>query len=334
MGMRWLITGGCGFIGTNLIRELMARGGHHVRVIDSLSSGSRQALSSVCEYKEFPLKRVKASENGEVNCELYVGDILDEEAALLLAEGVDIIVHLAANTGVGPSIEDPRQDCLLNVLGTLNYLEAARHAGTKRFVFASSGAPIGEVVPPIHEEIAPHPVSPYGASKLAGEGYCSAYFRTFGIETISLRFSNVYGSGSTHKSSVVAMFIRRAMENLPLIVYGDGDQTRDFIYVEDLVDAIILSAKTQDIGGEIFQIASNSETSINELVSLMRPLLEQAGIDGVAVEYAGKRLGDVRRNFSDVSKAQRLLGWHCRTTLANGLEKTIDWFMSSHEEQS
>ena len=142
---------------------------------------------------------------------------------------------------MGPSVENPRLDMECNVIGTLNMLEGARMHKVKRFIFASSGAPIGECEPPIHEEMAPHPVSPYGASKLAGEGYCSAYFRTFDVETIALRFGNVYGPGSGHKNSVVAKFIRQAMQGETLEIYGDGKQTRDFIYIDDLIQAICLA---------------------------------------------------------------------------------------------
>ena len=228
MGMKWLITGGCGFIGTSLIRNLQNEGGHQVRVLDNLSTGTRDDLALVCDFQEVIEGSIK---DGPEGIELVVGDILDEQLAQTVAQGVDVIVHLAANTGVGPSVEDPRADCNANVLGTFNYLEAARLNGIKRFVFASSGAPAGEVEPPIHEELPPHPVSPYGASKLAGEGYCSAYARSFGVDTVALRFGNVYGPGSVHKNSVVAKFIRLALEKKPLEIFGDGTQTLSLIHI-------------------------------------------------------------------------------------------------------
>jgi UDP-glucose 4-epimerase len=194
-------------------------------------------------------------------------------------------------------------------------------------VFASSGAPIGECTPPIHEELAAHPVSPYGASKLAGEGYCSAYARTFGIETVALRFGNVYGLGSTHKSSVVAKFIRQAMAGETLEIYGDGKQTRDFIFTGDLLDAIWKAATVPGIGGEIFQIATHKETTVNELVEIMIPLLEKHGIANCEVVKTQPRLGDVLRNFSDTTKARKVLGWSARTSLVDGIEKTIQSFV-------
>jgi UDP-glucose 4-epimerase len=261
--------------------------------------------------------------------ELVVGDILDAELALRAARGADVIVHLAANTGVAPSVEDPRADCTTNVLGTLNYLEAARLSNVPRFVFASSGAVVGEVEPPLHEEMPPHPVSPYGASKMANEGQCSAYFRTFGVETVALRFGNVYGPLSGHKNSAVAKFIRRAREGEVLEIYGDGTQTRDFIYVEDLIGAIRRAATVEEIGGEVFQIATNAETTVSEMVGKLIPALAEAGIPEPEVKKTAPRQGDVKRNFSDTSKAARLLGWRATTDLDAGLRRTVAWFVET-----
>ncbi len=233
-----------------------------------------------------------------------MGDILDEDLALRAAEGADAIVHLAANTGVMPSIENPRADCMSNVIGTLNYLEAARLNGVGRFVFASSGGTtIGDAEPPIHEEMVPHPVSPYGASKLSGEGYCSAYSGTFGVDTVALRFGNVYGPLSGHKNSVVARFIKRATEGEVLEIYGDGTQTRDFIYVGDLIRAVRLAATVEGVGGEVFQIATSAETTVRELTDRLLPVLASAGIGDVEVRNAEARRGEVRRNYADTSKA-------------------------------
>lgn len=324
MGLNWLITGGCGFIGTSLIRRLQSEGGHGIRVIDNLSTGTRDDLSTVCSYTELNASDIQGSPSG---VELVVGDILDEELALKVSHDVDIIVHLAANTGVGPSVEDPRTDCYTNVIGTFNYLEAARQNKVDRFVFASSGAPAGEVEPPIHEELPPHPVSPYGASKLAGEGYCSAYFRSFGVKTVALRFGNVYGPGSIHKGSVVAKFIKLAMNGDSLEIYGDGQQTRDFIYIDDLIDALYLAATKPDIGGETFQIASNRETTVGEITDQLVEILKSRGIADINVINTEIRVGDVRRNYSDTSKAKQMLGWEPQTDLTSGLNTTINYFM-------
>ncbi len=266
--------------------------------------------------------------SSEDRVELLVGDITDADLALRAAEGADVIVHFAANTGVMPSVEDPRADCMSNVVGTLNYLEAARHDGVGRFVFASSGGTvIGEAEPPIHEEMVAHPVAPYGASKLAGEGYCSAYFQTFGIETVALRFGNVYGPLSGHKNSVVARFIKRATSGEVLEIYGDGTQTRDFIYVDDLILAVRLAATIDGVGGEVFQIATSAETTVQELTDKLLPALAAAGLDDVEVRNTAARRGEVRRNYADTSKAHRMLGWKAEVGLDEGLRRTVDCFV-------
>ncbi len=325
MVKRWLITGGCGFIGRNLIKNLLEEGNVFIRVVDNLKVGSREDLAGVCEFKETEKEHLPLEQDA-VGVELVIGDILDADLAEKSCRGFDVIVHLAANTGVAPSVAEPRMDCENNVIGTFNYLEAARINKVGRFIFASSGAPAGEVEPPIHEELPPHPVSPYGASKLAGEGYCSAYFRTFGVQTVCLRFGNVYGPLSGKKDSVVAKFIKRAKEGKPLEIYGDGTQTRDFIYIDDLIRSIRLSASSPEVGGEIFQIASNKETTVREMADILLPLLQDKGLQDIQVEYGEKRQGDVMRNFSDTSKARDILGWQCRYELPAGLVKTIDWF--------
>ncbi|MGB3683902.1 MAG: NAD-dependent epimerase/dehydratase family protein [Rubrobacteraceae bacterium] len=326
MVVNWLITGGCGFLGTALIRQLVKEGGHAVRVVDNLAVGTREDLGTAGRFTESPAKDIGPMSEDGPSVELVVGDIMDEELALRAVEGANVIVHLAANTGVAPSVEDPRADCLTNVVGTFNYLEAARAHGTERFVFASSGAAVGEVDPPMHEEIPPHPVSPYATSKLAGEGYCSSYFRTFGVETVALRFGNVYGPGSTHKNSAVARFTKRAMGGEALEIYGDGAQTRDFIYIDDLVRAIRQAAAVEGLGGETFQIATSSETSVQELIEELLPVLATAGVKDVEVRHSAPRQGDVRRNYADTSKAARLLGWQAEVNLPEGLRRTVAWF--------
>lgn len=320
----WLITGGCGFIGRTLIESILQDSPDDgIRVIDNLGTGTRDDLSQVCSYQETHFERIKGPPAG---VELVVGDILDVPVLSACATGIDVLVHLAANTGVAPSVADPKYDLLNNVVGTFNALEAARQQHVPRFVFASSGAPIGEVEPPIHEELAPHPVSPYGASKLAGEAYCSAYWRTFGVSTVCLRFGNVYGPFSGHKNSVVAKFIKQAMAGQPLVIYGDGQQTRDFIYIGDLVRAVRMAANRDDLGGEVFQIATNSETTVAELTEKLILVLERFGYRDLTVVRDKPRLGDVRRNYSDTSKAKARFGWQSEIDLETGLEKTVAWF--------
>jgi len=320
---KYLITGGCGFLGCALIKELLSQG-DSVRVIDNLSTGSRGDLASVSNFDELSVNNIIDAPNG---LELVVGDILDDGLAMIITKGCDVIVHFAANTGVGPSVEDPRSDCMTNVLGTFNYLEAARINGVPRFVFASSGAPAGEVEPPIHEELPPHPVSPYGASKLAGEGYCSAYYRTFGVDTVMLRFGNVYGPGSLHKNSVVAKFIRQAIVGETLEIYGNGNQTRDFIYIDDLINAVLLAVITPDIGGETFQIATSKETTVGEMTEALMDILKSFGVYSIKLENTENRLGDVERNYSDTTKARTRLGWKPTVSLTEGLLKTVQYFL-------
>jgi UDP-glucose 4-epimerase len=330
--VNWLITGGCGFIGLRMVRHLLKQENQHIRILDNLSVGTREDLAKISEFVEGSPKDSFSSAHSEKPVQLIVGDILDETLVLQTLKDVDVVVHLAANTGVGPSVEDPRSDCLTNVIGTFNLLEAARSAQVKRLVFASSGAPVGEANPPIHEELAPHPVSPYGASKLAGEGYCSAYYRTFGLEAVALRFGNVYGPGSTHKGSVVAKFIRQAFAGETLEIYGDGTQTRDFVYVDDLIKAIWQAATVPGVGGEVFQIATNRETTLHELTELLVEELGNAGVKDVLVRHASSRLGDVQHNFSDTTKALNVLDWQAKTSLKNGVRNTIRFFQKGVDE--
>lgn len=315
----WLISGGCGFIGTSLISHILKfQPDAHIRVLDNLTVGTRDDLAGVCEFTE--ISSIKA--NSAAGIFLVIGDIRDAEICATVSKGVECIVHLAANTGVGPSVEDPRGDMEANVIGTFNMLEGARINKVEHFVFASSGAPAGIVEPPIHEELAPHPVSPYGASKLAGEGYCSVYYHTFGVKTVCLRFGNVYGPGSKHKSSVVAKFIKQGLNGEACEIYGDGTQTRDFIYIDDLIDAVIKASGFQG-GGEVFQIAAGTELTLNELVAELKLIFKEMTGRELIVTNGEKRLGDVMRNYADTSKAQKKLRWQVDTLLADGLQRTI-----------
>ncbi|MDA3790865.1 MAG: NAD-dependent epimerase/dehydratase family protein [Desulfobacula sp.] len=332
MGLKWLITGGCGFIGRNLVKNLIDEGGHYIRIVDNLSVGTKHDLSQVCRFNEISGQNYSFDTSCAI-VDLIVGDILDVDLAVKITKNIDVIVHLAANTGVGPSVENPRKDCETNIIGTLNYLEAARSNSVNRFVFASSGAPAGECEPPIHEELPAHPVSPYGASKLAGEGYCSSYFRTFGIETVALRFGNVYGPLSSNKDSAVARFIKKILNNETLEIYGDGNQTRDFIYIQDLINAIRLATDTKAIGGEIFQIATARETTINEIVQLLSSFFSGKGVENISIKKVDPRLGDVKRNFSDTTKAKQFLGWYANTVLSEGLAVTTEWFIDQNSKK-
>jgi len=315
--MNFLVTGGCGFIGRNLIARLTSAHDHRVRVVDNFSVGRPDDLMSILG-------------EGAKRVEVVEADIADSELARQAAVGVDVIVHLAANTGVAPSVANPRADCLTNVIGTLNYLEASREAGVRRFVFASSGAPVGDCVPPIHEELPAHPVSPYGASKLAGEAYCSAYKRSFGIDTVALRFGNCYGLYSSHKSSVVAKFVREALEGKSWEIHGDGSQTRDFIHADDVVEAIIRAATVPGVGGEVFQIATSRETTVRELADKLDGILRRFGVAARELQHGDPRVGDVRRNYSDTSKARDRLDWTAKVSLDEGLQRVVEWFLQAY----
>ena len=328
--MNILITGGCGFIGRNLIHTLLERGdGVRIRVLDNLSVGKPEELREIAPFGVMEGEEIP----GIVTpLELVVGDILDQRLLTRACKGVEAIVHLAANTGVIPSVENPRMDFMNNVLGTLNCLEAARLNEVRRFVFASSGAPLGEQAPPIHEELVPRPLSPYGASKLCGEAYCSVYFRSFGVEAVALRFGNVYGPRSAHKQSVVAKFIGHILRSEPLTIYGDGNQTRDFVYVEDLVEAIIRGLETEKIGGEVFQIATQKEHTVFEIADALNGLGRRILGQESEVLFESERKGEVRRNFSDITKARARLGFEPRYDLTRGLEKTFEWFLQNRTE--
>jgi UDP-glucose 4-epimerase len=299
----YLVTGGCGFIGVNLISRL-ATAGNRIRVIDDLSLGKKEDI-------------------GPFDVELHVGDIRDSALLQQLCRGVDAVVHLAAHTRVVDSIGDPRLNFEINAIGTLNVLQAARDCGVGKVIFASTGGAIlGEQEPPVHEGMVPRPLSPYGAGKLAGEAYCSAFFGSYGLNTVALRFANVYGPHSYRKGSVVAQYFKNLIQEEPLVVYGDGRQTRDFVYVDDLVSAIML-ADQADTPGEVFQIASGRETSIQELLGVIRQVLPDCKFE---VRYEPARKGEIFRNYANIDKARRQLGFAPRVELSEGLRRTWAWF--------
>jgi len=298
-----LVTGGAGFIGANLVRMLLAEG-YRICVLDNLSTGRREYLEGL-------------------DLEVMEGDIGDTEVVAAAVKGVHEIVHLAAQCGVSGSLANPRLDCEVNILGTLNLLEACRRYDVQRFVFASSNAPLGRQRLPASEDKAPLPISPYGASKLAGEAYCLAYHGSWGLGTAVLRFGNVYGPFSAHKNSVVAKLFKDIVSKRSITVNGDGKQTRDFLYVDDLCQAILLALESS-ASGEVFQIATGVETSILELVALVQKVVDQ----DVDMRHGPPRQGDMRRNYATIAKARRMLGWEPTTDLVTGLQETYAWFKS------
>jgi UDP-glucose 4-epimerase len=299
-----VVTGGCGFIGVNVGRHLGAAG-YRTVAFDNFSSGKEEDARAA-GYDE-----------------VVQGDIRDAAALRAAADGAVAVVHLAAHTGVVDSVSDPTHDAEVNITGTMNALVAARDGGAQAFVFASSGAPLGSVNPPGHEGLAPRPLSPYGASKLAGEGYCSAFAGSYGLPTTALRFTNVYGPYSYHKGSVVAHFMKRVMDGEPLVVYGDGEQTRDFLYVDDLCSAVLAVLERRPVG-ELFQLGTGTETSVNVLIEHLRALFPERTLE---VRSAPARAGEIARAFSDISHARDGLGYDPVVGLADGLARTRDWFL-------
>lgn len=317
--MRWLVTGGCGFIGAHLVGRL-ARCGHAVRVLDDLSVGALNRLPPHALWSPLVCDD-GAWESGRVTA--VVGDVADAEAVLQACAGVEGVVHLAASTGVLPSIERPAPDFRANTVGTFTCLDAARRQGAGTFVFASSGAAVGRATPPIPEDARCQPVSPYGASKASGEAMCSAFAQSYGLRTQILRLGNVYGPGSSHKESVVARFIRQAQQGRPLTVYGSGAQTRDFVFVEDVVDAIVLAAER---GLGVYHVASGAPMTVTELLSHLLPLLHTALGRSPDVHHAPARPQEVADFYYGVSRIQGELGWRAHTPLARGLAETVRSF--------
>ncbi|HEY7563263.1 MAG TPA: NAD-dependent epimerase/dehydratase family protein [Gaiellaceae bacterium] len=299
---RVLVTGGAGFIGSALVR-LLAERGDEIRVFDNLSTGSAELIEGT-------------------GAELVEGDVRDVGALERAAAGRDVVFHLAAGTGVVPSIEDPFADFDLNARGTLSALWAAHRAGAGRFVFSSSNAPLGAGAYPASEDKPSAPLSPYGASKATGEAYCSAFHGAYGLEAVAVRFSNAYGPRSAHKSNVIPLFIRRLRDGQELVVYGDGSQTRDFVFVTDLAQGLVRASEAGGVGGEVFQLASGVETSVNDLLAR---LAEISGTE-LVVRREPPRLGEILRNYSLIDKARDRLGYGPQVKLEDGLRQTYEWF--------
>jgi len=302
---RALVTGGAGFIGSALVRALAAAG-FDARVLDDLSSGDPANLEGT-------------------GAELVRGDVRDLDLVVGAARGCDVVFHLAAGAGVVESMNDPLTNFDQNGRGTLTALEAARRAEVPRLVFSSSNAPLGENAYPASEDKPVAPLSPYGASKATGEAYCSAFHGAYGMDAVVVRFSNAYGPRSAHKGNVIPLFIRRLRAGEELVLYGDGSQTRDFVFCEDLARGLVAAATTPGVGGQIFQLASGVETSLARLIELIG---ETAG-ETPRVRREPPRQGEIQRNYSLIDKAKTVLGYSPRVELREGLQRTWDWFAST-----
>jgi UDP-glucose 4-epimerase len=300
---RALVTGACGFIGANLLPRLLARG-IEVRALDNLSRGSRANL-------------------GDLDLEVLEGDVRDPDAVARALGGVDTVVHLAAYGSVAESVEEPFENFDVNVRGTLVLLRASVAAGVEKLVFASTGGAImGNTPPPVDEETLPWPISPYGASKLCGEAYCHAFAGSFGLPVVALRFANVYGPVSAHKKGAVTMFIERALRREPLVIYGDGSATRDFLYIDDLCDGIC-AATDAPLADQVLHLASGEETSIERLARLV---LDLTGAADTPIRYEAPRRGEIERTFATPERARALLGFEPAHSLPEGMRKTVEWF--------
>lgn len=301
--MRFLITGGAGFLGAALANRL-AQDNHTVRVIDDLSAGDPSRLDSRISFTR--------------------GDVADVPKLWTLLHDIDCVYHLAARVLVPESILYPREYNAVNVGGTVAVMEAIRDAGVKRIVLASSGAVYGEQKrQPVREDMPPHPDSPYAVSKLAAEHYVKTIGKLWGIETVILRVFNAYGPGQAlppAHAPVIPQFLRQALGGGSLVIFGDGRQTRDFIYVDDVVEALVAAATARQVNGEIINVGSGRETSIRELALTIGRLTNRQ----VEILYSPAQSGGVARLCASVDKARRLLGHIARTGLDTGLRLTLE----------
>ena len=308
--MKALVTGGGGFIGSNVVRALLARG-DDVRVLDNFSTGSRANLAGL-----------------ESDVQLVEGDLRSYERVHAAVRGAEVVFHEGALPSVPRSVQDPLTTTAVNVEGTLNVLLAARDEGVRRIVNASSSSVYGNTgALPRVETQAPDPISPYAVAKLAAERFCTSFTRVYGMEIVSLRYFNVFGprqDPTSQYAAVVPRFIRAIADDEPVTIYGDGDQSRDFTFVDNVVGANLLAADAPDVGGEILNVATGDSVTVNALADAIGAML------GKPVEkvYEPAREADVRASWADVGEAKRLLGYEMRVDFAEGLRRTADYLLS------
>jgi nucleoside-diphosphate-sugar epimerase len=306
----YLVTGGAGFIGSHLAEELVRRG-HTVRVADSLITGKRANLDHVSPV-EF--------------CE---GDLADLDFARSVVAGCDYVLHQAAIPSVPRSVNDPIASNRANVDATLNVLVAARDAGAKRLVFAGSSSAYGNTPTlPKREDMASSPLSPYALQKVVGEQYLQMFTRLYGLETVSIRYFNVFGprqDPSSPYSGVISVFATALLENRSPTIYGDGGQTRDFTYVANVVDGVLRACEAPAASGEVINVATGGRISLNQLFQEMKKIV------GASVEptYAEPRAGDVRDSQADIAKAKEILGYEPTVSFEDGLKRTIEWYRTT-----
>lgn len=306
----YLVTGGAGFIGSNLVHELLQRG-DRVRVLDNFSTGRRQNLTDVL-----------------TQIDLLEGDLRSSEICRQAVKGVDVVLHQGALPSVQRSVTDPFTSHDTNATATINLLVAARDAGVKRFVYASSSSVYGDSpTMPKHEEMMPRPKSPYAVAKLAGEHYCRTFWELYGLETVCLRYFNVFGpyqDPTSHYSAVIPLFIRALAVGKAPTIYGDGTQSRDFTFVKNNVHANLLAATQPDVGGQIFNIACGQRYSLLDLVAALNEILGKA----ITPNFDHSRSGDVKHSLADIQKAQDKLGYTVQVDFMEGLRRTVAWYQT------
>jgi len=305
---KYLVTGGGGFIGSNIVGELLQRG-EEVRILDNFSTGRRENIA------EF---------SGKI--EVIEGDVRDLKTVEETVNGVDFVFHQAALPSVQRSILNPLTTNEVNITGTLNLLLASKETKVRRFVYASSSSVYGNSADlPKSEDMSPHPLSPYAISKLAGERYCQAFYDIYGLETICLRYFNVFGPKQdpfSEYSAVIPKFIKALAQKRRPDIYGDGEQTRDFTYVHNVVMANLLASSAEGVAGEVINIACGERFSLNRMLKFLQGVFN-LDIDPV---YSDPRPGEVRDSLADVTKARKLLGYEPQTSFFEGLNKTVQWF--------
>lgn len=308
---RYLVTGGAGFIGSHVVDRLVADG-HQVRVLDDLSTGKLDNLAGARSRIEF-----------------LQGDLRDRQLMAQACQGIEYVIHEAAWRSVPKSMDDPWGYTEVNVLGTVNLLESSVKAKVKRVVCVSSSSVYGETMTmPLREDQPCHPISPYAASKLADELYCGLFARGFGLETVAVRYFNVFGPRQSLENQyavVIPKFIVSLLRKQSPPVYGDGKQSRDFTYVDNVVEGTILASQAPGVGRETFNIALGEEHTVLELLEELNAIM---GLS-VAPDFQPPRAGDVRRTLADCSKAQRLLKWRGSVKFSEGLRRTVEWFRAN-----
>ena len=312
----YLVTGGAGFIGSNVARKLLELR-HQVRVLDNFLTGKRENLADI---------------RGDID--LIEGDLRNFETVRQAAQGVEYILHLGALPSVPRSVADPLLSNDINITGTLHVLEAARQQGVKRVVFSSSSSIYGDTPTlPKREDMPLNPLSPYAAHKAAGELYCRVYQNMFRVETVCLRYFNVFGlrqDPASQYAAVIPRFITALRSGGQPTIYGDGEQSRDFTYIDNVVAANIAASTAPDAAGEVINIACGERVTINELARRIGALLGKE----IAPQYLPARAGDVKHSLADISKARRLLNYADTVNLDTGLRRTVEWFVHGHSCQT